>query len=326
MPGTPVPAADGWSTMLCREDEVIHRGARVMGEAASGAALRERLNRHLDELPMLPGVVSRLMALDPSAEDHFEEVVQLVESEPNFAARLLVAANSVVSGPRFPITNLRAAVARMGSRSASQLVLSLSITRVFVPQSLWEKSLWRHALQVALAARALTPYCGGPAILADEAYTVALLHDVGRFVMFREAPDQLRRVDEGDWDSPDELIREERSLCGLTHTEIGAMACEKWHLPDTITRVVRDHHLTPARQDADPVARLTALIRLADIAMFPSAMPGTPGLGEADQESVWRVLGPKLPPFVSILPDELRILVRTVTADAEAICRSLGIG
>ena len=101
---------------------------------------------------------------------------------------------------------LGAAVARIGSLHAANLVVALGISRVFIPRDDWERSLWRHALQVALAARALVAHAQPSGLAPDEAYLVELLHDVGRFVMFQEAPDQLRRVDEGDWDTPEALI------------------------------------------------------------------------------------------------------------------------
>lgn len=189
-------------------------------------ALRERLQRHLDELPVLPMVLVRLLALDPDDEHLPDRVVSLIESEPNFSTRVLAAANSAASSPVAHITTLPNAIARIGTTGASNLVLTIGVTRVFVPRDDWEWSLWRHALQVALAAR-------------------ALLHDIGRFVMFQEAPDQLREIDEGTWDSPEQLVSLEREICGVDHAELGALACHVWGLPDEIVDVVRHHHDRP---------------------------------------------------------------------------------
>ena len=294
------------------------------GGAGDALSLRKQLEQHLDELPVLPTVVSRLMTLDPDGRDYFDNVLELIESEPNFAARILAAANSAASAPSSPVTTLPGAIARLGAGGASRLVIAISITRVFVPRDDWEKSLWRHAIQVAVTTRALAESSSDPEIDPSEAYVCGLLHDVGRFVMFQEAPDQLRQIDEGDWDTPEKLVSQELAICGITHAELGAMACAKWGLPPAIEQMVRHHHRSdPALAGTTP-DKLAALVRVADLAMFPSAMPGTPGLAEADDGSIVHLAG-RLPPSIGLTMAELRELIVATTDAAEATCIELGV-
>ena len=58
------------------------------------ADLRRRLERRLDELPVLPTVVARLLTLDRESDAYFEDLLELVEADATFAARTLSAANS----------------------------------------------------------------------------------------------------------------------------------------------------------------------------------------------------------------------------------------
>jgi|GEM_PF-1554180 len=293
--------------------------------AKSDVGLKARLERHIDELPVLPMVIARLMSLDRAAPDYFDQVLKLIEGDPNLSARTLASSNSAASAPRTPITTLRGAVTRVGSLTASNLVLALAVTRVFVPRDAWEKSLWRHALQVSVAARSLAVLCHDQDLSPEEVYAAALLHDVGRFVLFQEAPDQLRRIDEGDWECARELVEFERSICGMTHTELGAMACAKWHLPEVVTAVVRDHHTVPTHPPHGKLEKMTALVRLADLAMFPSAMPGSPGLDQADDATMWNLLAPKIPFFLKIDVAGMRAVLVATVAEADATCRELGV-
>src|SRR5689334_7591188 len=105
--------------------------------------LTRKLKLHLEQLPVLPSVVVQLMGLNPDADDYFERVRKIVETEPNFSARLLVSANSAVHASRGPVATVGEALTRIGSRAASNLLLSLAVTRVFIPRDPWEKSLWR---------------------------------------------------------------------------------------------------------------------------------------------------------------------------------------
>ncbi len=287
--------------------------------------IKDMLMRHVDDLPVLPRVVVRLMALDPKEPKYFERVVSLIEAEPALAARVLALANSAASAPRTPIPTLLAAVPRVGSATASNLVLALSVTRVFVPRDDWEKSLWRHAMQVGLLARALALRFSDPDLHADVAYTCGLLHDLGRFIMFQDAPEALRQIDEGDWDAPEALVAAERSICGLTHTELGAHVCANWRLPPTVIGVIRDHHLAPQKLPPGGGGKLLSIVRWSDLAMFPSAMPGTPGNEHANDDTL-KTLLEKGPAFLHLTPQSLRSMLKTVAGDAEAMCVALGLG
>ena len=287
--------------------------------------LRGRLERSVDDLPVLPTVVAKLLTLDRDDHHYFEQVLKVVEADPNFSARILMAANSAAFAAPKPITTLRAAMSRIGSAAAADLVLAISVTRVFIPRDPWERSLWRHALQVAIAARALAGRAHDAEVNPEEAYTCGLLHDIGRFVMFHVAPDALRTIDEADWDTPDTLLQIERAVSGTTHSELGALACARWRFPDTLVEVVGNHH-APVRTVVGKVAKLTALTQLADLAMFPSAMPGTRGLESADEETIRRVLEPKVPRFIHLGAHDLASLIKATAAEANAISRSLGVG
>ncbi len=284
---------------------------------------RRQLERAIDELPVLPTVVARLMVLDKDADDFFEQLLELIQSEPNFSTRILAAANSSSSAGRVSVGTIRGALTRIGSNNASSRLIAMAVTKVFVPRDEWERSLWRHAFQVASLARAVARQSQDPELLADEAYIAGLLHDVGRFLMFLSAPEKLQKIDEGDWDSPEKLVAMEREICGLTHAELGALACQKWLLPDYLVEVVRTHH-TP-ETGSSKANKLTVLVHFADIAMFPSATPGSPGRHEQSVEEIDRILSPLVPESISCSPEQLRELIQRAAEDAEQTCSMLGI-
>lgn len=271
--------------------------------------------------------LANLLALDPGSEGYFDDVIGILESEPNFAARLLVAANSADSSPVQPVTTLAGAVARIGSKGATNLVLALSVTKVFVPRDPWERSLWRHGVQVAHAARLLAQQAPPEEGLnPDEVYACALLHDLGRFVFFQEAPDQLRAIDEGDWDTPQALVEQELAICGLSHAEVGAMACAKWGLPEVIGRSVRQHHDPLPDRLSTQEEKVVALVRLADLAMFPSATPDSESLDEAfDAAGLAAHLESRLPPFLNLSGPQLVQIVAQAGTEADEASQTLGI-
>lgn len=286
------------------------------------SVLETRLRQKVDDLPVLPSVIAGLMALDRSDDHYFEDVLELVESDPTFAARIMAVSNSAASAPRHEVASVRAALARLGATTTSDLVLAAAISRVFVPSSDWERSLWRHNLQVAAGMRAMAPLVRG-AVDPDTAHAAGLLHDIGRLVFFSEAPEALQRIDEGQWSTPQELVDYERSVCGIDHAEVGRLACERWGLPATLAEVVGRHH--DEATGPDLVGALIGLLRFVDYALFPSATPGAEGWESADLAAIEEHLLPRARLTLDIGAKDLRALIAGVVVEAEQQCERLGL-
>lgn len=232
-----------------------------MTDAKKRAAL-ERLESRIDQLPLLPDVVVSLLRLDPNAEDYFDRVAGLIRSDPTYAMRLLRYANSASVATRQPVTTIEHALMLVGCKGAVGLVVGQSAMRVFIPSHDWERDLWRHAFDVACLTQALAARWPEGGLDLREVYLYGLLHDIGRFILYLESPDELRAVDETAWTTPQELIDAETAICGFTHAELGYLAIRKWRLPDTLAQIVRHHH-DPPDQTGD-LRHVVQLIQDAD--------------------------------------------------------------
>jgi HD-like signal output (HDOD) protein len=293
--------------------------AHLHREGGSDARLTERLGKLIDALPVLPAAVTELMALDRASPRFFDGVKRIVELDPGLAVRVLSAANSAASAPRAPITALSASIMRIGSTNAADLVLAAAVTRVFRPKRAWQRDLWRHALSVAVCARAVAGYARGAAIAPDEAYAAALLHDVGRFVLMLGAPAEVVPVEEGEPASVDAMLDRERALFGVTHTDVGEMTCARWRLPNVICHVVREHH-APVPSPRTREDRLSALVALADTAM--PRLLAEPVTGSALQAAYEHHA-------VSLLDvswSSFEAVLRTAQHESDAMSQALGLG
>ena len=215
------------------------------------------LERRLDELPLLPTVVTEVLSLDPDADDYFDRLVHLAERDPPFAVRVLRSANSAASAPTTPVVSLQAAIMRLGSRRCAELVIALAVIRVFVPRTDAQRFLWIHSLQVALLARGLCQRAPTPDCNAEQAYRCGRRHDIGRIVQFEGAPADLALLDDTHWTSPLELVCAEHESVGYDHALLGWSACRKWALPASIAEVVRRHHeALPEQARGDRILRV----------------------------------------------------------------------
>jgi putative nucleotidyltransferase with HDIG domain len=235
------------------------------------------LEKKLEELPLLPAVIVRLLSLNVSDENYFDQVLELSQEDPTFALRVIRLSNSAFSSSVTPITSLRDAVIRLGVKSVAALVTSMSAIRVFIPNTQGEKNLWVHSIQVAAGSRAIAHMTTAVKAIPEQAYLCGLLHDLGRFVLFDKAIDESKLVENTSWNSPQQLVEIEKEIYGFNHSELGGLVCKKWGLPQIIIDVVANHH-TYGIQDQSPRDAnhwdLTRIVQMADaLSMFMMTYP-----------------------------------------------------
>jgi len=257
-----------------------------MTDVTAGASRVRDLAAHAEQLPLLPAVVMRVLALDPRNDRYFDDLVALAEEDPTFTVRLLRVANAPMSAPTKPIVTVRQAVVRIGARECAGLVTSVAVSRVFIPRTSAQRNLWVHALQVAVAARTIAALSLAGRVHPGQAYLAGLLHDIGRFVMFESAAEDLSRVDETHWVTPEELLHSERVLLGYDHVKLGLLVCRRWSLPEGVAEVVAHHH-DYGLAGFEPQVASAELIRAVQMADFLSVrMMSVPDLADRDPEDV----------------------------------------
>lgn len=289
------------------------------------------LERTLEELPLLPTVVVRLLALDVNDDEFFEKVLKLSEDDPTFAMRVIKLSNSASSSPISSISTLQDAVVRLGPKAIAGLITSMAVMRVFLPTTQGEKNLWIHSIQTAVAARAIAKLTPTLKANPEQAYLCGLLHDIGRFVIFDKSSGDLNIVEESNWESPKQLVDTETDIYGFNHAQLGEKVCKKWRLPDIVTRVVKNHHVYDLgdRPSSELKANnLTLIVQLADF--FSVFMMLSPNSLESDKETLLKDLHNKcISPSSSkppITAKQLLDIAPKALLEAEKIASDLGVG
>lgn len=203
------------------------------------------LVRASSELEPLPASVTRLAALVASGNWDLKEITDLIAFDQGLTTRVLRAANSAASASKMNIGTAREAVMRIGAGAVLSLALAASVKgkmQVSVPEfGLREGDLWRHSVAAALAAECTPALC--TANIPVEAFTAALLHDIGKLVLARfldrDTLDVLTRARRAP--GMDDL-KAESEVLQVHHGELGGLVAQHWGLPDTIARGIIYHH------------------------------------------------------------------------------------
>ncbi len=185
------------------------------------------------------------------------------------AGRVLGIANSALYSRGQDICSVRHAVARLGLTRLRNLVLAISVNRIWgsthMPDGFSMLRFNQHALATATAADL---FCDRIAPqFAEAAFIAGLFHDIGQLILINMHPLQYATLLEGMHLEGVSLESCEKSLFGFTHSEASAEAIAYWHLPDEIQRAVRYHEQpeTDETSSEGGIPRLSDLLHCADI-------------------------------------------------------------
>lgn len=204
--------------------------------------------------------------------------------DPALLAKLLQLVNSGFFAPAAPVTRVHEATLRLGPDLLHTLVC---VNRVFVPGTVGEGEaevceVCRGGVAVGRVARALAG--GGEA--GEDAYTAALLRDVGTLIIADRLPERHQAHLAEARASGRPLFRCEEADLGVGHGEIGAFLLGLWGLPAVIVDVAAHHHM-PLRAPAAS-RRLAATVHVAAL-LHLEATGGAPA---APEPEVLAELGP----------------------------------
>ena len=141
--------------------------------------------RRLSPAPMVLPRLQRLLA-DPNAG--LFQVVELVRLDSALTARVVQMSNSAVFGRGSKCGTIEEAVNRVGFHEVHRLVATAAASAVVVQSlsayGLDDKAMWKESIACAFAAELLASRAGED---SAEAYTVGLLHAVGRVAINNHA-------------------------------------------------------------------------------------------------------------------------------------------
>lgn len=149
------------------------------------------------ELPVLPTLKGRGMAVLWSPRPDLRDLLSIVEGDPGLTASVLRAANSSFAAPTGPIRTAAAAVDRIGVDATQQIVTGAFTRSEFehlTRSDLHFEDFWSWQLAVALLTEAFCLHDGRSADDVESAFTVGLLHQVGRLSLIARSPERYREV------------------------------------------------------------------------------------------------------------------------------------
>ncbi len=216
------------------------------------------------DLPTLPTVAIEISQLVRSETSSAQDLERLIMTDPALAARILAVANSAFFGLRETVTSIRQAVVLLGFKEVQNLVLGVSVLRLFNPglsaAGLSLMDLWMHAVGVAAASATLAERSPRVAT-AENAFAAGLLHDLGKPLLLSRFPDDFAQAVAYAREQGASFFEAEARVNGVTHDVLGELFCRASSFPEGLLSGVGQHHEPDLA--ADPIG-LDVIVHLAD--------------------------------------------------------------
>lgn len=288
------------------------------------------------KLPSPNGVALAIIKLLHRDDYTLNDLLQLVQSDPVIAGRLLRFANSAAFSSGTPIASISKAVTVLGAVHVRNLVIGFSILNghhnSHCPQFDYTR-FWSRSLATAISAQALAFRSGTD---TEESFTAGLLCGVGELALASLFPDKygeaIRVPSFTSISGFHERLAFERITFRTEHRELTATLLTEWGLPESLVTAVyhgelpdesgfphgsQSHTLALSLYMSHTLAEMCVTAEANRWMMVPELLPKAASLGIGTEELAtmidgivenWREWGQILeirthdiPPFSDIL-------------------------
>jgi putative nucleotidyltransferase with HDIG domain len=228
----------------------------------------------VEAFPGMPATATKLLPLLDNSDSTASDIESILKYDPGLTANILKLTNSAYFGIPTRVSSVKQAIVLLGWKRLLQVVTTICMSPLMkksIPgYDLPGGELWRHSIAVSVAAEILVKSL--KISNADEVFTAALLHDVGKLVLGSFVKKDLKQI-ETMVTKGITLDVAESMVLGTNHAEVGGQILHKWSFPAELVNAVQWHH--------DPESCENSCI-LSDIVHVANTLGLMTGFGKVD--------------------------------------------
>ena len=206
--------------------------------------IKTRIISKMKDIKSFPQFVMETMRKLNDPDSNAADVAQSLSRDEGLVLRVLKLANSAAYGQTRSISNISEAIALLGYKSVSNIILAATVysamDKGLTGYALDRGELWRHSLMVAYTARYLAKLTGK--VSTEDAYVGGLLHDIGKVILndyvrfgygiiVKMVEEKHIPFTEAEWE-----------VLGFDHAMIGEILVSRWEMPEAYRIAVAYHH------------------------------------------------------------------------------------
>ena len=232
-------------------------------DAADSLELLDSLGAGVDGVirrPPLAAQQALAACRDPNTS--LGQILESFHQDPALTQALLKHANSPFYSTGGPVSSLQEAAQRVGLGGLNSVLLTAIVEGLLCRPGgdfgAMVQQVWTHMVRTAPAARRLARVAKVP---QEAAYTLGLLHDLGKLIVFdrltaqRTAARHTSRVSRAFLSS----------LLASVHGPLGGLAALAWNLEPDAARAIATHPRQAIRYQGERMSQVLAVAEWADI-------------------------------------------------------------
>lgn len=241
------------------------------------------------KLPTVPDIVRELIQQLNNPNADYGEIADKVIKDQTLSLKILRLVNSAHFGLSRKVASINEAVVMLGMAQLKTMVIASGIAgSIKEVEGLDLKKFWSESFRVAALAKWYAEKSND--VDPDTAFTVGLIHNIGRLLLHITRPKQAEAIQTLIEQSESTASEAEMERLNFITPEAGQALLALWQFPATLGESVR-HHRDPLSSETP--APLTAILHIACyvnnsiekqqplaevIAMFPTAEVQLAGL------------------------------------------------
>ena len=192
-----------------------------------------------NDLPPLPHVATKAIALIETQEVRTPELTSLLSQDTALAAKVLKIANSAMFSRQREISTISQAIMLIGLKTLKGIIVAASLKSIQNKSGYIEKLIWENSTCTAVASQVICRKIKSSFI--DESYITGLLHDLGKLVLSQSLKQEYAEIVENT-KSKTTFIDAETKALGCSHSLIGALVAKKWNFSGETCQTILYHH------------------------------------------------------------------------------------
>jgi putative nucleotidyltransferase with HDIG domain len=222
----------------------------------------------IKKLPTLPTVANKVNNLIQDPTCTAIKLAEVLNKDQSLTTRVLRLVNSAFYSLSAEVSNVRHAIALLGFKTISQMVISICVFDVFkgkYADDFDRKGFWKHSIACAVLSKLIGEKCGYGK--EDDCFTAGLLHDIGKVVLDQYLHDKMLEVLKRTREKDISFVDAEQEVMGVNHTDIGCQVMTSWNIPNPVIVAVKHHHQKVEDRNGSDCAQdlIVDIVRLSDV-------------------------------------------------------------
>jgi len=210
-------------------------------------------------LPSLPQINTKFNEMIGKGAN-LQEVGEILKRDAAISSKLISVANSVYYQGETETRNLGYAINRLGLDTTKRYVDAICNRTLYTTSNQkfveFMKKLWKHSLACAYASETVSEAI--KLKLPDDAFTMGLLHDIGKLVLLQVVADLEAQDKIGEEVDIVELL----NTLNTHHGKIGAALLKKWEFSRGYIQIAMFHDNL---EGADPISKELLVVHFANL-------------------------------------------------------------